>query len=438
MLRSLLHDESNDKNEPIFVRIRKRPFGFIIAFLLLIDFSLIIINISLWFIAAHQKLFIAADFTNTYTGFKMVLSGDGARLYDLALQTSYQQDIMGEVSFESGLLPYLSPPIIALFFSPLAKFSISTAFYIWTIGEFGLLIWLILRINRLFSNWTKNEHVIMTVCILAFWPLIHTFLLGQFSLFFLICILQMYIAMRNSKLGIAGLWLILLSIKPQTLLVPVAMTINKRYWRVAASAAIAGLGIVIFSSLFLGMGIWFQYIKVLPTMSSYFGRFGFLPNIQYTVRGILTNILGYSQASLINTISIAILIGGIVLVWLLWLQDIPVDNSRFKLYFAFTILISTFLSLHAYPHDDLVLVIPAAIFYDYLRQNDYPRKAYSVIILISPIVFFIAEFNDINIFGIIRPPIVLMVIVLIWIIKYMIRENKADQIAGLDHLAEGI
>jgi flagellar biogenesis protein FliO len=33
---------------------------------------------------------------------------------------------------------------------------------------------------------------------------------------------------------------------------------------------------------------------------------------------------------------------------------------------------------------------------------------------------------------------VLMVIVLIWIIKYMIRENKADQIAGLDHLAEGI
>src|SRR4030042_6836515 len=144
MFRNLLQDVSSDPNEPLIARIRKRPFYFIIVFLLLINISLILINTGVWFLAAHQNLFIAADFTNSYTGFKMVLDGDGAKLYDLDLQARYQQEIMGNVNFESGLLPYLSPPIIALIFSPIAKFPIRTAYYIWTIGELGLLVWLIL------------------------------------------------------------------------------------------------------------------------------------------------------------------------------------------------------------------------------------------------------------------------------------------------------
>ncbi len=425
MIRKFIQAEPTDIRESLIARIRKRPFHYIILLLLFINIALIVINIGVWLIAAKQDLFITADFTNFYTGFKMVLNGDGSKLYDLNLQAKYQQEIMGNINFVGGLLPYVNPPIVALVFAPLALLSINIAFYLWTIFEFGLLVWLVLLLQRLFSAWTKQECLIMTIAVLAFWPLTHTFLLGQFSLLFLICILQVYIAMRSAKLGKAGRWLVLLIIKPHTLLIPGVMTVNKRYWRLMASSAVTIIAMVIFSSAFLGFGTWFQYIQVLPTMSNNFGKFGFIPNIQYTLRGLLTNVLGYSQASLINLISIVVFMGGIVLVWLLWMQGVSAESRKFKLYFALTILLSAFLSLHAYPHDDLILVCPAVLFYDYLRENNYPKKAYSILILLSPFVFFIAAFTSFNLFGVFRPPLVIILIFLVWMIYYLFLDHRS-------------
>jgi len=427
MIGNIIQNKPTDKHEPIMARIRKSPFHYIIQFLLIINITLIVINVGVWFIAAHQGLFITADFTSFYTGFKMVLNGDGSSLYDLNLQASYQQELMGNINFEGGLLPYVNPPIVAFVLAPMALLPINTAFFLWTIIDFGLLIWLVVLMNRLFIDWTTQERLIMTITILAFWPLTHTFLLGQFSLLFLICILQMYNSMRSSTPGKGGIWLILLIIKPHNLLIPGASTLNKRFWRIAVTAVVTGIAMVIFSSVFLGISSWLQYIQVLPTMSNNFGKFGFIFNIQYTLRGLLTNIMGYKQANTINVISIGVFVGSVVLVWLLWMQRVPLESRRLKLYFAFTILLSAFLSLHAYPHDDLILVCPAVLFYDYLRENSYPRKAYSIFLLISPLVFFIAAFNSFNLFGVFRPPVIIILVLVAWMIYYLILEHRVKQ-----------
>ncbi len=335
---------------------------------------------------------------------------------------------MGGLIFEGGVLLFANPPFVAIIFSPLSLLPLGTAFYLWTIVQLILLIWMLYSINRLFSHWNKHERLLLITTILAFWPLTNTFLLGQFSLLILLGLLQMYIAIRHSRLGKAGLWLVLLTIKPQTLPIPGMVVLNKRNWHGAITTAISGIAIIIFSSIFLGIGTWIQYIQVLPTISNNFGKFGFIPDIQYTLRGLLTNILGYSQASIINIISISVFIGGIVFVWLLWMQGVLADSQRFKLYFAFTILLSAFLSLHSYPHDDLILVLPAALFYDYLRENNYPRKAYSILILISPIVFFIAAFSSFDLFGIFRPPVIIILIFLVWIVYYLILDHRREHI----------
>jgi hypothetical protein len=333
---------------------------------------------------------------------------------------------MGDVNFKGGLLPYLNPPFIALLFSPLSFLPISAAYFSWMVMEIGLLIWLIVLLNKLFYDWTKQERRIMTLTILAFWPLTITVLLGQFSLLFLISMLQMYLAIRRSKWGKAGLWLVLLIIKPQTLPIPGVMTLNRRFWRIAITAAISGIAIIIFSSIFLGFSVWLQYIHVLSTMISNFGKQGFNPDVQYTLRGILTNILGYSHAKVINFTSAGIFIVGVLFVWLIWMKRVPADSQRFKLYFAFTILLSAFLSLHTYPHDDLILVLPAALFYDYLQKNNAPRKAYYIVILVSPVVFFIGAFTRFNLFGVLRPPVAIILILITWIIIYMIKDFRIN------------
>jgi hypothetical protein len=424
MLKRLFMNGEEETKESWITWFRRKPFHLIITILFFINIVLIAVNAGLWIIAAYQKLFVAADFTSFYTGFYMVRVGEGANLYDPALQSSYQQQFMGGLTFEGGVLLFPNPPFVAILFSPISLLPLESAFYLWSLIELGLLIWCLISLNRLFSYWDKRERILLITTILAFWPLTYTFLLGQFSLFLLIGWLQVYIAMRNSKLTAAGLWMVILSIKPHTLLIPGMMTLNKRYWRMAVTAAIAGVILFIFTSLIIGLKPWLQYIRSLQELGSSFGKLGVHPNTEFTIRGVLSNILGNARGELTNTISLIILLFGMIFVWYLWRKGEPQDSPKFVLYFAFTILLSVFLSLHLNPHDSLILVVPAALFYDYLRQNHHPKNAYSLLVLVSPIVFFMASFSSYNFLGVIRLPVIVIVILLSWMIKYLILEHR--------------
>ncbi len=213
--------------------------------------------------------------------------------------------------------------------------------------------------------------------------------LGQFSFLLLIGILQIYIGMKNSQFIRGGLGFLLLAIKPHSLLIPGMMTLNKRYWHIALTAAIGGGILFIFSSLFLGVRPWVQYAKNLLTICTFFGKLGIYPNSEYTLRGVLSNLFGNAQGNLTNTISIVFLIVAMVIVWQLWLRGVTPDNPKYKPYFSFTIQLSLFSSMHLNPHDAVILVFPAVLFYDYLHQNNYPRKAYSILVLSSPIIFLL-------------------------------------------------
>lgn len=424
MFERFLKRSSPQTHESWISRIRKNPFNFVLALLTIINITLIVINLGLWVSAAYQKLFVRADFTSFYSGFYMVRVGEGSNLYDPALQSSYQQQFMDGITFEGGVLLFANPPFVAIVLSPLSLLPLGPAFYVWTLLQTGLLIWVLISLNRLFAHWDNRERIILIIAILAFWPLTYNFLLGQFSLFLVIGLLQMYIAMKHSKLTQAGLWLFLLSIKPHTLLLPGMLTLNRRYWRVAITALIAGLIIFLVTWLMIGLKPWMDYLRSLQSIGSYFGKFGVTPSTEYTIRGVLTNILGNSQGSLINILSTIILLLGMIYVWLLWRKGIPQEDSRFSLYFAFTILLSVFISLHLNPHDSLVLILPAAIFYDFLRGTQAPRRVYSIWVLISPLVFFISAFTRYKIFGIIHLPIIMILVLLGWMIYYLVVDHR--------------
>lgn len=412
---------SSNKYIKMIYKIGNKLSNIIAHLLIIINIIIIGINLAIWISSARQNLFSSADFTSFYTGFKMVLEGEGSKLYDHNVQAQYQHKIMGDTEFEGGLLPYLNPPFIAVIFSPLALLPLRTAFYVWSIGNLGLLIWVLFTVNKLFSDWTKQERLITTICILSFWPLTITFLLGQLSLLLLVFVFQMYNYIQKKHYFKAGFWLFSLVTKPQAFLIPFMITLNKKYWRVALSATISSILFIILSGLFVGFEVWVQYLKTLLTINNKGFEYGFYPHVQYTLRGLLTNILSYSPNYLINWISIFFFIFGMFFVWLIWKRSEVVENGRFQLNLAFTIVLTSFLSLHSFPHDSLILVLPAVLFYDYLRQNNYPRKIYGLFILISPPIFFVTAFSNFSLFGFIRPPIILIIIILVWMLYYMKR-----------------
>lgn len=99
MPANTLKDQTIRKPAGLVERIREKPFYYLFAVLVIINITQIIINAGIRLMAGRQGLFITADFTNYYTGFKIVMNGDGSRLYDLGLQASYQQKILGNIIF---------------------------------------------------------------------------------------------------------------------------------------------------------------------------------------------------------------------------------------------------------------------------------------------------------------------------------------------------
>jgi hypothetical protein len=405
-------------------KIWHNPYSTFIKVFSLINIILLEVSVGLWVKIGQARLFQWADFTSLYTSFVNMRAEKTWKIFNLDLQTIYQQGFFGGIKLEAGVYPLQYPPVISLIYTPLSFLPYNIAFYIWTALELGLLLWVIYLLEQLFSHWSKNERLVLIITILAFFPLAHTILTGQFSLFLLLCLVQVYLSMKDAKPVNAGIWMAFLLIKPPIVLIPGLLLLSKRVWRGVVSAILTFVALFILSSVLFGFEPWIRYFQLLMNMNVNFGNFPFHPEVEYTLKGLLSRILVNTPTNAITLISNLALILGMVFVLYLWFRGFPPDHPRFKLYFAFTIVLSVFLSLHMYSYDDLILVLPAAVFYDYLRQIRLSRQGYTILIVISPLVFFVGLFTSPDLFGFILPQTAIIMILLGWIMVYIIRDYR--------------
>ncbi|NJO84511.1 MAG: DUF2029 domain-containing protein [Blastochloris sp.] len=382
---------------------------------LALNISLAISFVGLWIIAAREGLFWRADFSAFYTGWSIVRDGRGAQLYDLNVQTAYQQLILEGRSFSEGLLPYVNPPHATIPFMPLAWLPLSAAFAVWTVLQLALLVYLLRLIGQLTESWQGSERRLIMTGVLAFPPLFNTLLLGTFSLAMLVCLLQFYLTLKRGDERFTALWLILATVKPQAVVLPGLMLLAARRFQALAYALMFGIVALSVSLLILGWQSVTGYLSVIQVISTYFGVYGLDPAAMYNVRGTLTLWLGNNQGQLINQIStVALLVAASVTVWLWrgpWRPDEPVSDLRVGL----TVLLGLLCTPHLYAHDALLLVLPAMLFFSYLRQSGLSQRAYATFILSCPLLFLISEFTVGSSLGI-RLPVVAMLVLLIWML----------------------
>src|SRR4051812_18240679 len=88
--------------------------------------------VGLWLREARADLFWRADFTAYYTAASMVRAGHGAAIYDERAAAAAQEAVLGGRRFEEGLLPFLTPPQVALALVPLTFLPLRQAFWLWS------------------------------------------------------------------------------------------------------------------------------------------------------------------------------------------------------------------------------------------------------------------------------------------------------------------
>jgi len=391
---------------------------------LLLNLCLALSYIGLWGMLAWQGMFWRADFSAYYTGWTIARDGLGARLYDFDVQTSYQQRILEGRSFSQGLLPYLNPTHATIPFVPLSLLPLNTAFWVWSLLQLVLLAWLLRLLLRIGSDWEPHERWLMLSAVVAFPPLLFTFQLGAFSLLMLLCLLQYYLALKRGRDGAAGWWLLFETIKPQAILLPGLLLVGARRWRAVGAALLGGVALAVISGVVLGWQSWVGLLNALRTANSFYGAFGITPTIMYNLRGTLALILGNDQGELINRISLVVfaLAAGLTL-WL-WRGPWRSNDPSFELRMGLTVLLGLLFSPHLNPHDGLMYIAPAVLFYSYLRQRKLPRRSFVVWALTCPVIVLVSEFTIGASLGI-RAPVVMMTILMVWMCKALVAEQRA-------------
>lgn len=393
---------------------------FLIA--LAINISIALSYLGLGMSAIQQDMLWRADFTAFYTGGAIIRDGLGNQLYDLNMQAAYQQKFLGERSPPEVLLPFINPPHVAILLVPLAKYSRSVAFLLWTLCQAGLLIWLMVLLWRFTNQWLYRERWLFLTGVLAFYPLFLNFLLGAFSLVTLNCFLMWITKLKHGKEQSTGIWLAVSSFKPQTIVLPALMLLFARKWRVMMFAILTGAIIVFGSSCFLGLSIWLKFLKALEIFGVFFDQYGVQPAAMYNLKGTLAIWLGSQKASLINNISLTGFWVSIGITGWLWRRTLKPTKCDFDLRLGITITIGLLLGLHVNPQDGLLLVVPAAFLYEYLRRENMPKRFYGIFLWICLPICFIGEFTIQDKLGV-RLPVLAMLILLGWQAKAILKNS---------------
>src|SRR5436190_2518154 len=111
--------------------------------LVAINLGISLSYVGLWAVAAQSNLLWRADFTAYYTAWDIIRAGEGAHLYDLNTQTTYQLELLQGPRFKDNVLPYNYPPYIALGLYPLAWFSLPVAYSVFGLIQVALLVQLL-------------------------------------------------------------------------------------------------------------------------------------------------------------------------------------------------------------------------------------------------------------------------------------------------------
>ena len=383
---------------------------------IIVQFALIVAYIFYWLaLIPRDHFFLHADFTGYFTGWSMARDGQSAHLYDLEWQTRYQRPIVGDEPFSDGLLPFVYSPGFVVLFYPLAWLPRPWAFLAWTLIQLGLL-WCVLRLlARLSATWEAHERWLLLSTVVAFPPMLLSFGHGAMSLLVLLAMLQFCLGLQAGKQAHAGIWLALLGVvKPQFVLLPSVWLVAARRWRaVSTAAALTGVFVVV-SGLLLGFTAWLGLATLLRQTSQFFGLFGFQPAMMYNVRAVLTVLLGSDQATAINLLSTLVLLAGMGVTYVLWRGSWRPADPDFDLRAALTVLLSLLLSPHIYEHDALLLVVPAVLFYRYLRRCGRARQVYVAFLLCNPLLFLVAEFTAGAVMGL-RAPLWAMLVLTAWV-----------------------
>jgi uncharacterized membrane protein len=187
---------------------------------------LIVVMIGIPLLVAVEKQALFPDFAAPWTGARFYLDGRLGELYDVHAQWSFQQEYVRN----DAPSWFVSPPHVALVYSPLALVSFRTAGLIWTLISIVCVVASIRLIEPFAPRLFRNHRLATTLLLLSTYPIFELLGAGQQSaVTFLLLAGGIRLALADQQ-GWAGVLFALGAIKPQLFIMVPFVLIAMRMW----------------------------------------------------------------------------------------------------------------------------------------------------------------------------------------------------------------
>ena len=335
----------------IFAEWRLQVYGYAVA-AIYAAFLVSVYRAGTWIVTSGW-LPIYTDFACAWAAAVQALHGDATSLYDPSEFVKVQAALVGPRDYFYPNWPY--PPTFLLILAPFTALPYLGAFITWDLATLlGLIVVVYLIIRR------RPAIALVLASPFTAWNFLaaqNGFLTGS--------LLGAGLLFLESRPVLAGVFIGLLTYKPQFgILLPVALAASGRWRAVASAAVVAGL-LTVASIAAFGTGVWAAFPRQLVAQSSvnFFGD----PDGDW---GYLQTVYGLTR-SLHGSASLAWLAQGLtaltsaVIVWIVWRSQ-----TRYALKAAILSAAALIATPYAFAYDMAAIVVPAAFLAtDQLRRG---------------------------------------------------------------------
>lgn len=310
-----------------------------------------------------------SDFSCFYRAGRMVMAGDGARVYDLAAQQAFDQRLGTTFVAKQGQpfsLPFVFPPYTLALFAPLSCLPYRVAEFVWYVANVGMLLALplVLRISLAASDRTIAAELLAPV---LFLPAVLALMQGQTSILLLLLFAMTFATLAKRRETAAGCILAFALLKPQ-LALPLSLALAIwRKWRALAAMFWTGVALLGLSAAIAGWHATLHYPRALLEfnhLSSALG--GEHPESMPNLRGAVYLLLPGRSAAAVAGITIVL---SMLLLAVLAILLKPSALSRTS--YSLVLIAGCLVSYHAYLHDDSLLLLPILLITDELQRSQW-------------------------------------------------------------------
>lgn len=327
---------------------------------------LLVLHVMFFWHAKDSALNGGADLSSFYCAVKMVQSGQGSQLYNIAAQGRFQSKLFPNVTTRSGTLIFLHPPFEALLYLPLAYFSYPAAYAICAIVNILLLLLTVALLSPYMKELEALWRPLPLLMFLGFFPVFVDLLQGQDSIWLLFMFALTFDSLKKGGALRGGIFLGLGLFKFQYTLPFLVPFILWRRWKVVGGLAISAAMLFMLSLPIAGFQGTLSYApflldltRKLSTSNNVQNAAGIMSNTMPNIHGIVEMLLPNLTFSGLQK-PLIVLLSGLAVLWLAkqWPLGRSLSAKTFDLGFSLAIITSILVSYHLLLHDLSLLLIP--------------------------------------------------------------------------------